>query len=206
MCWTSTFLRTKTPNVFEDFFFPLLPCCQATFLQYQQLGKLNVWKRIKGEERRHLCCLLAVPFHCWEGVPLAPPADSQIIKRELGFIHLHLSLNVLALERDARWRSKSRANRFLNNRAGTDLRGPPVIFATGGQLLPSHHFQWDGGMTPESKLLLINVEWVSACTQKPLSDPQQVTTVCSCGGIHGGWKWCNTWLPPVLLAAGPALI
>lgn len=150
--------------MFLKIFFPLLPCCQATFLQYQQLGKLNVWKWIKGEERRHLCCPLAVPFHCWEGVPLTPPVDSQIIKPELGFIHLHLSLHVLALERAARWRWKSQANRFLNNRAGTALRGPPVIFARGGQLVLSHHLQWDDEMTPESKLLLTNVEVVSAST------------------------------------------
>lgn len=129
--------------MFLKIFFPLLPCCQATFLQYQQLGKLNVWKWIKGEERRHLCCLLAIPFHCWEGVPLTPPVDSQTIKLELGFIHLHLPLHVLALERDAGWRWKPGANRFLNNRAGTDLRGPPVIFAMGGQMLSSHHLQWD---------------------------------------------------------------
>lgn len=153
--------------MFLKIFFPLLPCCQATFLQYQQLGKRNVWKWIKGEERRHLRCLLAIPFHCWEGVPLTPPVDSQIIKLELGLIHLHLSLHVLVLERAARWRWKPRANRFLNNRAGTDLRGPPVIFATGGQLLLSHPLQWDGGMTPESKPVFKNVEVVSACTQTP---------------------------------------
>lgn len=54
----------------------------------------------------------------------------------------------------------SLAYRFLNNRVGTDLRGPPVLFAMGGQLLLSHHLQWDGGVTQESKLVLTNLECV----------------------------------------------
>lgn len=36
----------------------------------------------------------------------------------------------------------SLANRFLNNRSGADLRGPPAIFCHGGQLLLSLVMGW----------------------------------------------------------------
>ena len=41
----------------------------------------------------------------------------------------------------------SLANRFLNNRAGTDLRGPPALFPMKGQLLLSYHLQQHSGVT-----------------------------------------------------------
>lgn len=44
----------------------------------------------------------------------------------------------------------SLANRFLNNRAWTHLKGPPMPFAVEGQLLLAHHLLGDGRVTQMS--------------------------------------------------------